>query len=176
MSHICLTNGKRFDYDDRTTWGNLDPEVVAKSLSGLNRFLNHSCLPHNVAWHSVDVSYRVPPEHALAGLLHDWPEAVLGDMPAPLKRRAGFEAYRELEADILAYVLQAHGLATTLPDCVIRADHEAFVHEVAAIMPNQSVDMWGVTIPTESSTVIGHTNIEAQQRWLARYRELTNVV
>jgi hypothetical protein len=59
-------------------------ETIAQSLAFTNRY-NGSIGTYSVAQHSVLVSRQLPPELRLAGLLHDAPEAYLGDMAAPLK-------------------------------------------------------------------------------------------
>lgn len=174
MSHICLANGRRFDYDDRTTWDNLTPEVIAWSLSGLNRFLNHSGLPISVAEHSVTVSYLVPPEDAVAALLHDATEAVTGDIPQPLKGRPECAELRAFEAELMAHILTKHGLAPELPESVHVADRLAFQGEVFALMPTVHVDMWGFTPERVNITTFGSTAAAARQAWMGRYKELTN--
>ena len=76
----------------------IDVDDIAWALSNINRFGGHAKLPINVASHSLMVSRfcaviakskgfdaaeiaRVQ----LAGLCHDFAEAYLGDIPAPLK-------------------------------------------------------------------------------------------
>lgn len=174
MSHICLANGRRFDYDDKSTWDNLTPEVIAWSLSGLNRFLNHSGLSVNVAEHSVTVSYLVPPEDALAALLHDATEAVTGDIPKPFKDRPECAALRAFEVELLAHILTKHGLAPTLSDAVHAADRLAFQGEVFAVMPNTSAEMWGFTPERVHLTTFGSTATQARLCWMGRYKELTH--
>jgi uncharacterized protein len=69
---------------------NLKPEDievsgVAHSLANLNRFNGHTRFPYSVAQHTIYLSRIVPPRLAKAAFLHDWSEAYVGDMVAPLK-------------------------------------------------------------------------------------------
>lgn len=72
-----------------------DIEEIAYRLSYINRF-NGSVGSYSVAQHSVLVAHACPEHLQLAGLLHDVPEAYLGDVTAPLKRHIGGK-YEELE-------------------------------------------------------------------------------
>lgn len=61
-------------------------EDIAWSLSNINRFNGHLQIQISVARHSLEVSELVPEELQLAALLHDAPEAYLGDVTRPVKR------------------------------------------------------------------------------------------
>lgn len=61
-------------------------EDIAWSLANIKRFNGHLATQISVAQHSVQVSRRVPAELQLAALLHDAPEAYLGDVTRPVKR------------------------------------------------------------------------------------------
>ena len=68
--------------------GTLDIAPVAKQLQNTKRFLGHELegvQPLTVLQHSLYVSKLCPPEYKLAGLLHDVEEAVIGDIPSPVK-------------------------------------------------------------------------------------------
>ncbi|HQP24038.1 MAG TPA: hypothetical protein PLP16_02645, partial [Smithellaceae bacterium] len=61
-------------------------EDIVHSLSLINRFNGAAKFPYSVAQHSLYVAGLLPPELKLQGLLHDAPEAYVGDMVSPLKK------------------------------------------------------------------------------------------
>jgi uncharacterized protein len=69
-------------------------ETIASSLANINRFNGHVG-QYSVAQHCVMISMKLPPELKLSGLLHDAPEAYIGDVSAPLKRL--LPDYRDIE-------------------------------------------------------------------------------
>lgn len=70
-------------------------ETIAHALAYINRFTGHVG-QYSVAQHCVLIAMKLPQELKLAGLLHDAPEAYLGDVSAPLKRL--LPDYKKLEA------------------------------------------------------------------------------
>lgn len=84
---------------------------IATALSKICRFNGHLSEFYSVAQHSVLVSYLVPNELRKAALLHDAPEAYLGDVIKPLKNIIG-EVYYTLEKKFEDAICRKFGIDT----------------------------------------------------------------
>lgn len=150
---------------------------LAHALSHLCRFNGHTRTFYSVAQHSVLVSRLVPPEHALAALLHDGSEAFLGDVASPLK--ALLPDYRALEATMQARVLEAFGLPASLPECVHVADRMALCIEARSLLPGYVAARIADSVPLPGP--LPDTRVEplspafAREAFKARLSELTGV-
>ena len=113
---------------------NINIADVAHSLAQLNRYNGHSLSPVNIAYHSIVVSMNVPRELALAGLLHDAPEYILGDICRPIKRTPLFAPYRKLEDEWLALFGKKYGFETPLDKAIKLADNGALLYEKSMYM------------------------------------------
>ncbi len=171
MTWITTGSGGRFDYE-APELTEIHISDIAHALSQLCRFTGHTRRFYSVAQHSVLVSHLVPPEHALAGLLHDAHEAFVGDMATPLKDLV--PDYRVIEARAWEAVAARLGVDPILPACVKRADIIALATERRDLLPRDG-RVWAIlenVVPClERIEPLGPEAAEAL--FLARYRAIT---
>jgi 5'-deoxynucleotidase YfbR-like HD superfamily hydrolase len=168
---IMLQSGEYFDLEDPDS-SVFDIEDIAHALSNICRYTGHCTDFYSVAQHSVLVSYAVPPEDALAGLLHDAPEAFVGDVSKPLKIL--LPDYKEVERRVELAVFRRFGLPDELPATVKHADRVLLRTEQRDLM-NADAHTWlftGGVYPLERR-IVPLPPREAKAEFLERYRELT---
>ncbi len=78
---------------------------VAFSLAGINRYAGHSTVRWGVAIHSVVVSRLIEKmtrdrDSAVAGLMHDAHEAVIGDIPTPVARAIDYDKVEAVKSEV----------------------------------------------------------------------------
>lgn len=169
---ILTAAGRYFDFTQPET-AIIGIGEIAHALGHLCRFTGHTRQFYSVAEHSWHVSHLVPPGDALAGLLHDAPEAFIGDVSAPLKHL--LPDYRAIEARVEAVVLSRFGLPSQLPDCVKDADRTMLrveqVHAMRAVDHDWSL---GPLSPSEKLIWLRFWDPdEAAMMFLRRFEELT---
>ena len=175
MKPNILTSGGTYFHFLEPERSAIDIETIAHALAHICRFTGHTATFYSVAQHSVLVSHLVPPEHALAGLLHDAAEAYLGDVAAPLKML--LPDYKAIEATVETAVLGRFGLPGKLPPEVKEADRLALAIEQRALMPMHD-DVWECETHPDYNRIKGHMVITpthpvvARRLFMARFFEL----
>jgi len=171
---ILTVGGTYFDFMQPEQCA-IDIQTIAHALSHICRFTGHTSSFYSVAQHSVLVSQLVPPEHAMAGLLHDAAEAYLGDVASPLKQL--LPEYKAIEKRVEAHVLACFGLPATLPPEVKQADLLALAIEQRDLMPCHD-DVWecehtpGFYRGVASDLINPLTPYEARMEFLKRFEDL----
>lgn len=145
---------------------------IAHALAHICRFTGHTREFYSVAQHSVHVSYLVPSEDALAGLLHDAHEAFVGDVASPLKHL--LPEYKLIEERAEQAVRSRYGLPTTLPASVKHADLLMLATERHFLMPDTGSEHWALIDGLEPALkrLVPVAPETARHLFLARYREL----
>lgn len=167
--YITLVNGHKhyFLRDDWTP----DIEVIATSLSQINRWNGHTNVPYSVAQHSLLVSSLVPEEFAFEALLHDAAEAYVGDCPKPLKKL--LPQYQAIEEQHYRVIADHYGLPPQTSDIVKQADAKALLMEnvyhrdgvdIGISLEGVNTDNW-LLAPLPAKVV--------REMFIERFRQLT---
>ncbi len=152
--------------------GDFDIEVIADHLSKICRFNGATKEFYSVAQHCVLVSYLTPPEHALAGLLHDAWEAYSTDMIRPIKHDDSMEAFRHIERRGEAALAEQFGLEYPWHASVRHADDVALATEKRDLMAPPQRD-WH-PLPEPNASLIRPENWHyARELFMWRYVFLT---
>ncbi|QIX17340.1 metal-dependent phosphohydrolase [Burkholderia multivorans] len=177
---ILTASGRYFDFLEPDP-DSIVIEDIATALSRICRFTGHTTQFYSVAQHSVLVSYLVPPEYALQGLLHDAAEAYLGDVSSPLKQL--LPDYKAIEHRVERAILARFGLPFPLHPSIKEADLRALVTERRDFMPEPAERYrvtdsvawsWTDGVPTSGDVPLPIFNTAvARMVFLARYDELT---
>lgn len=144
---ICTASGLEFDpFSPRPDDVRLGD--IAHALSNINRFCGHTTQPYSVAQHSCLVAQLVarsgaPNRAIIYGLLHDAPEAYIGDMAGPLKRDSRLSGYNTMENEIMISILDHFSIDPDDDDIIAvkAADRMALEAERRDLMP--ACDWWG---------------------------------
>lgn len=161
---IQTYTGRAFDLLEPTP-EQIDPLDIAHALSNLCRFTGHVRVFYSVAQHSCLVAEIVrdlckgaigdecPDVVLLGALLHDAPEAYIGDVSTPLKRALRGEGqlseYDAIEERITRTIRDRFGLVWTdwALSIVKRADLIALATEHAALFDGPTPRSWGFDLP-----------------------------
>lgn len=171
LREITIDNGRDFDFDvpRNNVYSIYD---IATGLSNSCRFTGHCREYYSVAQHSVLVSYAVAPEDAMAGLMHDAPEAFVGDVAKPLK--VLLSDYAEIEARVEADVFRRFGLPAKLSPGVKHADVVLLRTEQRDLMGAGTHD-WQFSrgVAPLSDMIKPLPPAEARALFLRRYQDLS---
>lgn len=165
---------RRFNFIEPVA-SSVNIEDIAHALASVCRFNGHIEQHYSVAQHSVLTSYLVPPEDALAALLHDSTEAYLTDVTSPLKQL--LPDYKAMELRIEKFVWGCFGLAAELPESVKIADKIMLATEMRDLTPDYDVGEDFYILPEGlsmlSETIVPWSMEQSRVEFLARFAELT---
>ena len=102
LAHCIQTRSGKFFWPLQPRVDEINLHDIAHSLACENRYANQSPYPYSVAWHSVALSYLVPPHLQQFALVHDTPEAYIKDIPRTIRRQEPFKTiYQEIHDCLL---------------------------------------------------------------------------
>lgn len=163
-------------YTGRQFW-TLDPRPedidihdIAHALALQCRYGGHCESFYSVAEHSVLVSYVVPPELALIGLLHDATEAYCVDVPRPLK--VALSEYKDIEDRIWRAIATRFGLPLKMPQAIKDADNAVLLAEQQQIMKSAPAP-WCIPGKPADVGIACLSPAHAEDWFLRRFKGLT---
>jgi uncharacterized protein len=174
-----MLSGRRLDLLDPSPF-DIEIDDIAHGLARVARWNGQTTGPYpfSVAQHSVLVEaiahhrrVELPARTALTVLLHDAAEYVIGDMISPFKAVLG-DAYKGVEARILAAVMLRFGLPPVMPPVIKalakEADAIAAFHEatrLAGFAPAEAEKFFGkpVMLPARIMVMLEPTTTEQAQ-------------
>lgn len=158
-----------------TASGLINIDDIAWALSGISRYNAHTNRIYSVAEHCLlGVPYCLP-QNRLEFLLHDAPEAYLGDIVGPIKNTSIYAAYRALEERWWVAIAERFGVRASLPKEIAAVDKKMRVTEQRDLMgrrPSIS-DSWPPFAMTISP--VAPSRDEVASHFLDKFLQLTKV-
>lgn len=146
----------------------VDIEDIAHALAHQCRYGGHAKCHYSVAEHCYLLSTVVPPEHALAALMHDAAETYLQDIVRPVKKYLA--GYADIERGLEKVIFTKYGIPYPLPQVVMDYDIAICRDEKDAVMAEAPMP-WAENEPLGVEIQCWPPNI-AKQMFLMRFREL----
>lgn len=145
---------------------------IAAGLSRVCRWNGQCSRFYSVAQHSIHVAALVSKENRLAALLHDAPEAYIGDLSRPLKQIC--PEFRLFEAKLWAVIAAKYGVDKELPADVKAADDVLLVTEARDLMPYYKDMRLPPNVAELKEPIEAWDPAGARGIWLAKFRRFTN--
>ena len=182
---LILTRFGQFNLLDPTCSSNrIDIDEIARALSHICRYNGHTSQFYSVAQHSVFVAQILREDfrtrqHAMAGLLHDAAEALIGDMVKPLKDL--IPQYHAIERNVERAVFGRFGLDPELDPCVKRADLVMLRTELRDLMgvtDENAHRQWALPMDVEplEKAIVPMSSEQARQAFLEMFWSLETFV
>lgn len=160
---VNIRDNKYMDYLNPKP-DDIDLKDIAHGLSQMCRYTSRTSHFWSVAQHSLLVaSLMDKPEDKIHALLHDAPEAYIGDINSVLKNiiQEKFDI-KSLEKNILACIYSKLNIG--LPDAdtykrVKDADIVALMVEGTSLINLKAVDEWNIPVDKEKIMDLVHSNI-----------------
>lgn len=168
LPDILLRSGNFFNFLSPEA-STITVEDIASGLANEARFNGQTHSFYSVAQHSVLVSMIVPPACAWEALFHDCAEAVMKDIPKPLKRL--LPDYQALEQKVEAAIMAKLGIALPLHPSIKEADLILLATEKRDLMPPHDHLEWPGVLPMQSA-IVPLAPAEARDYFINRYRQL----
>lgn len=141
---------------------------IAHALSMICRWAGHTSSFYSVAQHSVLMAAKAPPALAMQALLHDAPEAYLGDIPRPLKRHMA--SYVAAEAAVWEVIAKAFDVPEAMHPVVKALDDAILVDERRTLMA-PGLD-YGLAGPGLGITIVPWAPARAESEFLGMFWQL----
>lgn len=178
---IRMNSGDTFHYNDIES-NTFSLHDFAYNLSRINRFHGATLgKPYSVAQHSCHVGdyllQHFDPLTAFIGLLHDGHEAVIGDIPTPLKKafkHYGLDVNERFAVPIDEWLFKSAGVTLPLPQYVVEAvqmaDMVLYQHEGRQLMRNFVPSALPPEAPPYTSHITPWASEEAYRQFLSRFQ------
>lgn len=149
----------------------IDIVDIAHALAMTCRFNGHSKWHYSVAQHSILVAEKAPAHLALRALLHDAPEAYVGDLVRPIKTDESMAAFKNIESMAEMAICTALDLPYPLMTPEIASlDHRILLDERDRVM-TVPPDDWNIEGQPLGVEIDMWTPEYARERFLRAYDE-----